>query len=95
MVVLSVTFESGFIVVDDEASGKTRHSLTDILTAANVPDLNIASLTLLTTLANWVEIILRTLVDAKLISEELYITWDLETILNSLKDDLNTDIGDV
>ena len=89
-----VTFEEGFIVIKKDGAIASRTSLRDILTAADIPVLTIGSLELLTKLADWFEIIVKTLLEKGTIGEQLYVTWPLETILASLKDDLNTDIGD-
>jgi hypothetical protein len=59
-----------------------------------VPDLTIRSLTLLTTLSNVIEVIIKTLVDQGLLDESLIAGYDMSYVLDTLKDDLNTDIGD-
>jgi len=94
MAVQDFQVEEGNLIVTYESGPPTRIPAADFINAASVPNLNIASLSLLTDLANWVEIVIKTLWEAGLIGEELYETWDLQTILDSLTDDLDTDIGD-
>lgn len=102
MVVESVTTEPGAILVRDGGSRTTALPVSDLIRgedlAAVTPVMTATeqytAVPSLTTLANWFEILLKTLRDGGVISDQLYLTWDLETILKSLRDDFNTDIGE-
>lgn len=94
MVVADVRFEKGFIVVEKDGAIASRTSMTDILTAANIPILTIGSLELLTQLAELFEILVKHLLDRGVIGTDLYAGYDVAHIIQTLKDSLVTDIGD-
>ena len=91
----NISFEPGFIVIETDQGGKgKKYSARDFLQAADIPDLTINSLTLLTALANLVEVLVKTLIQDGVISDELVLGYDIAYLLETLKDELTTDIGD-
>ncbi len=94
MVVRDITFEAGFIVVTKEGGGPpSRTAIADILRAADVPDLDIASLTLLSRMGKIFEIMLKTLLDRQVLDESYENDYDLDFIIEVLEDELNIEDG--
>ncbi len=91
----NISFEPGFIVVEtDQGGAPRRYSARRFLQAADIPDLTINSLALLVTLANLVEVVVKTLIHDGVIGDELVLGYDIAYLLDTLKDELTTDIGD-
>ncbi len=94
MVVRDITFEAGFIVVTKEGGGPpTKTAIADILRSADVPDLDIASLTLLSRMGKIFEIMLKTLLDRQVLDESYENDYDLDFIIGVLEDELNIEDG--
>jgi len=94
-VIKNISFEPGFIVVTSDQEGAPRkYSAKRFLQAADIPDLTINSLTLLITLANLVEVVVKTLIQEGVINDGLVLGYDIAYLLETLKDELTTDIGD-
>ncbi len=94
MVVRDITFEAGFIVVTKEGGGPpAKTAIADILRAADVPDLDIASMTLLSRMGKIFEIMLKTLLDRQVLDESYENDYDLDFIIEVLEDELNIEDG--
>lgn len=91
MTVENIEFESGYMVVHMDSGAPVRHDIADVLRAADIPDLNIGSMTLLTTLATIVQILVKTLVDKGILNDQFEDNYDLQYIAETLDDDLATD----
>ncbi len=90
-----VRFIAGKLEVTDDNSQVKVYDIANYLRAADIPsDLLISSLTLLTTLGNVVEVIVKTLIEQGILDESLVSGYDMQYVLDTLKDDINTDIGD-
>ena len=68
-----------------------RVPMTEVLRALDIPDLTIDSLTLLSTLAQVVMVLTKTLVEQDVIGEELVSGFDLPYVLDTLIDDLSAE----
>jgi len=94
-VIKQVRFIAGQLEVTDELDHKKVYDIANYLRAADIPDdLLIGSLTLLTTLGNVVEVIVKTLIEQGILDENLVSGYDIQYVLDTLKDDIATDIGD-
>ncbi len=94
MVVRDITFEDGFIVVTKEGGGPpTKTPIADILRAADIPVLNIASLELVSRLAKVTTVILKTLIDRKVLDESFNDGYDLDWMVGILEDELAIEDG--
>lgn len=88
----SISFKPGFIVVETDQGGPPReYSAKRFLQAADIPDLTINSLSLLTTLAQVVMVLTKTLVEQGIIGEELVSGFDMQYLLETLIDDLSAE----
>jgi len=67
--ITNIEFESGYIVLTDESSNKTRHPIADILRAADIPAITYSQVAQITTLANLVAVLVRTLIDREVLDE--------------------------
>lgn len=92
--VKDIAFSAGHFTVTYDSGPPKEFDISDVLRAVDVPDLTISSLTLLTTLANIVETLLKDLEDRGVVDESMYADWSLSDLLEQLKDDLSTDVGD-
>jgi len=91
----SITFEPGYLVIQTDSGPPAYHKIADVLRAADIPVLTIASLTLLTDLAQVVSILVQTLIEAKVIDEDDFAEdYDIKYILNTLVDKLSAEFGD-
>ena len=93
-VVKSITFESGSIVVTTDEGAPRRYMVKDILRAADIPVLTIGSLTLLTTLAQVVMVLVRTLIEHDILDENLVSGYDMQYVLDTLTVDLKAEDTD-
>ncbi len=87
--IVKTEYEAGFIVTTDESGNKTRHPIAAVLRTADMPDLDIASLTLLTTMARIFLIVLETLVEKDVLGEEMVSGFDLQFVYDHLLDTFN------
>ncbi len=94
MVVRDITFEPGFIVVTKEGGGPPdRTAIADVLQSADIPDVLIASLTLLSRLGKITAIMLETLIDRKILDESFVHDYDLEWMVGIFNDELEIEDG--
>lgn len=90
--VKNITFSEGYITVTYNSGQPIRYSIADVLRAADIPeDLLIASLPLLTKLAQVVMVIVQTLVDNGTLDENLIAGFDLQYIRETLVTDLEAE----
>ena len=68
--VKNIEFSAGFITVTFDSGPPVVHNIADVLRAADIPVLTISSLELLTTLANVMVTVLKTLVENGVVGEE-------------------------
>ena len=61
--VANLEFEAGYIVVTDDNGHKTRYPIADVLRAADIPALTYSQVAQISTLANLVAVLVRTLID--------------------------------
>ena len=90
-VVKNISFEPGYIVVTTDEGVPRKYSATRFLQAADIPDLTIDSLTLLTNLAQVTMILVQTLIDKEILDEELVGGFDLQYMREVLVDDLSAE----
>mgnify|MGYP001574115128 CR=1 FL=1 len=88
MAVQDITIEAGFLVITRDAGGPRKYPIADILRAADVPNLNIRSLTLLTTMANLVTVLVKTLIEKGVLDENFEGGYDLQYLVDTLETDL-------
>ena len=67
--IVNVEFESGYIVLTDANGHKTRYPIADVLRAADIPALTYSQVATISTLANLVVILIRTLIDRNVLDE--------------------------
>jgi len=87
----NVRLVAGKLLVTPDEGGAREYDLVNYLRAADVPDLTINSLTLLTTLAQVMIILIRTLQDKEILGEEFAGDFDMEYMLETLIDDLSAE----
>ena len=88
MAVKNIAFSSGYITVTYDEGAPRRHPIANVLRALDVPDLTIDSLSLLTTLAQVVMVLVKTLVERDILDEELVSGFDMTYMLETLIDEL-------
>lgn len=79
----------GYIYTTDQSGNRTRHTIAPL--AANVPDLTISSLSLLTMLAQVVIVVVQTLIEQEIIDEELVASFNLQYVFERLINDLGAE----
>ncbi len=89
--VTGISFEPGFIVISTDEGAPRKYSAKDFLQAADIPDLTINSLTLLTTLAKLFMVLLKELQDKEIIQEELTDGYDFQYLYDTLVQELNVE----
>jgi len=89
--IVKTEYEPGFIVTTDDGGRRTKHAIAPVIRAADVPDLTISSLTLLTTLAQVLMVLTQTLVEQGVLDEELVSGFDLQYVYDTLIDDLSVE----
>lgn len=67
--VAKVEFESGYIVLTDGDGHKTKYPIADVLRAADIPAITYAQVAQITTLANLVVVLVRTLIDRQVLDD--------------------------
>ena len=85
MAIKSISFEPGFMVLTDEVGERARQPIADILRALDIPALVISRVPPVTALANILIIVVKALLEANVIGEELSDEYDLEFLLAALK----------
>lgn len=95
MVVKSITFGPSYIEVTDDSGNVRKHDLTNIVRAGDIPDLTISSMSLLTTLAQVLAVVVKTLIDQDILDESLVDGYDLQYVVDTLNTDLNNAWDDV
>lgn len=87
--VRSITFEAGYIVVQTDSGAPRKHSIADVLRAADIPSLTYTQVAAITALANLVVILIRTLIERGVLDESfadsLGMDWDLEHIIHAIE----------
>ncbi len=86
MAVENVTTEAGYIVITKQAGGiPERFSIADVLRAADIPALTYSQVATISTLANLIVILVRTLVKRGILDEEFKdnqgMNWDLDHLI--------------
>lgn len=89
--IIKTEFEPGYIITTDDGGRRTKHEIAPVLRAADIPNLTISSLSLLTLLAQVVMVVVKDLVDKEVISEELVSGFDLQYVLETLVSDLSAE----
>ncbi len=85
MAVVKTEFEPGYIVITDDGGRRTKHEIAPVIRSADVPDLTISSLSLLTELANILIVITKTLIDKGILNESYEDGWDLNGLIERLE----------
>ena len=91
MVIQNISFESGSIVVTDDGGRSVRHDIANVLRAADIPVLTIDKLTVLTTLAQLVVVLVKTLIERGVLDESFEDGYDLQYIVDTLESDLRAE----
>ena len=91
MFVKNISFEPGYIVVTFDSGPPKQYSIADFLRAAEIPDLTINSLSLLTTLAQVVMVLTKTLIEKEILDESLVSGFDMQYVLDTLIDELKAE----
>lgn len=89
--IVKMEYEAGYLITTDDGGRKSKTALSEVVTASDVPDLNITSMTLLTTLAQVVMVLVKDLVEKNIVQEELVSGYDLEYVLETLVDTLGAE----
>lgn len=79
--------EPGFLTLTDEYGRSTKHSIADLLRAADIPvGLTYSQVGAITTLANLVAVLIRTLIDRKILDESFMEEddYDLDAIVETI-----------
>ena len=85
-----IAFEAGYITVTDDMGNSSRYPIADMLRAADIPvGLTYTQVAAITTLANLVVILTRTLIDRGVLDEsftdENGMDWDLDHIIHAIE----------
>lgn len=91
MAVTDIAFASGYITITRDSGPPTKYPIANVLRALDIPDLTIDSLTLLTTLAQIVMVLVKTLIEKDILDEELVSGFDMQYMIDTLTDDLNAE----
>lgn len=86
--IVKTEYEAGAIVTTDESGNRRSYPVANILRSEDIPDVEIASLTLLTTMARIFFIVLETLVEKEVLGEELVSGFDLQHVYDTLLETL-------
>ncbi len=86
MAVENVTTEAGYIVITKQAGGiPERFAIADVLRAADIPALTHSQVATISTLANLIVILVRTLIKRGILDEEFKdnqgMDWDLDHLI--------------
>ena len=88
--VTNIVFESGYIVVHRDSGGPVRYAIADVLRALDIPTgLTYSQVAAITTLANLVVIMIRTLIERQILdesfSDSLGLDMDLDHIIAAVE----------
>jgi hypothetical protein len=84
-----VSFSPGFITLTDIGGNKTAYPIADVLRALDIPTgLTYEQVGAITTLANLVAVLIRTLIDRQVLNESFMEEddYDLDAIVQSIED---------
>ena len=92
---VNVEFESGYIVLTDVNGHKTRYPIADVLRAADIPAITYSQVAQITTLANLVVVLVRTLIDKGVLDESFLEDggYNLDDLIETIKG-MGGDYGD-
>lgn len=65
----AIRLESGYIVIQTDSGPPTRYPIADVLRAADIPALTYSQVATISTLANLVAVLVRTLIDRQILDE--------------------------
>lgn len=93
--VTNITFESGYIVVTKDSGSPKRYNIADMLRAADIPALTYSQVDQITTLANLVVVLVRTLIDRQILDESFLEDggYNLDDIVETIEG-MGGDYGD-
>ena len=93
MAIDNLAFESGFIVVTREGGNQTRYAIADVLRALDIPTgLTFRQVGAITTLANLIVVLIRTLIDRDVLDDSFLENGDFD--LNSITEAIEEMGGD-
>ena len=79
MAVQDITLEAGFLVVTRDAGGPRRYAVADLLRAADIPTgLTYSQVSAITSLANLIAVLIRTLIERQVLDESFLENDDLD-----------------
>lgn len=95
MAIRNISFESGFIIIDHGSGPPTRHAISAVLRAADIPLITHSQVTSIVALANLFSILIRTLIDQGTLGESFLEEgdMDLDTIVEAIEN-MGGDYGD-
>ena len=88
MAIENIVFESGFIVLTRTGDRQTRYAIADVLRALDIPTgLTYEQVGAVTTLANLIVVLIRTLIDRQVLNESFLEDddYDLDAIIQSIE----------
>lgn len=88
MAIKNITFEPGYMVLTREEGGSTRYPVADILRALDIPaGLTYQQVSAITTLANLVAVLVRTLIDKQVLDESFLEKdeYSLDAVVQSIE----------
>lgn len=86
--VTNIEFTSGYITVTRDSGPPTQYPVADVLRALDIPvGLTYSQVSAITTLANHVAVLIRTLIDRQVLDESFLENddYDLDTVIYSLE----------
>lgn len=89
---LDVHSEPGYIIIRRQSGPPVRYPLADLITSADIPDVPIASLTLLTVCANLLMLLIKTLYEREVLEgEDWHDGYDLQYVVETLETNLGSE----
>ncbi len=88
MSVANIAFEAGFLTLTDDSGRSTKYPIADMLRAADIPvGLTHEQVGAITTLANLVAVLIRTLIDRQVLDESFMEEgeYDLNAIVETIE----------
>lgn len=90
MAVKSIAFSAGYITITNDEGSPIKYPIADVLRALDIPaGLTYTQVGAITTLANLVVVLIRTLIDRQVLDESfadsLGLDWDLDTIIHAIE----------
>ena len=82
---LDVRSKPGFITLRKASGPPERYPISELIRSADVPNLTISSLSLLTELADILSVIVKTLIDRDILDEDFYDGHDLNSLVERLE----------